>query len=338
MKRTTILLTCVGLAAVFPTGSSQAEEAGAPADEAWKVIAPFFAPPKEYANDLGEHKPVLEFYDGTPVKTAAGWARRREETRKKWHGIMGPWPPLIDKPTIEYVAKEKKQNYTQHTVKIKLAPKWDPWTSYLLIPDGAGPFPAAVVVYYYPEGALRFKRCDYARELARRGFVALSIGRADYDFIEKRWASMARQMPEHQRGTHCYWPDRQNPHLAPLSFMAYAAANACNALASLKEVDPKRVGIVGHSYGGKWTMFGACLYEKFACGVWSDPGVTLFKPRHGGANYYSRGYLGTRPKGAAKSAYRQIRDGGHDLHELQALMAPRPFFVSGVRGGPDPKE
>ncbi len=29
--------------------------------------------------------------------------------------------------------------------------------------------------------------------------------------------------------------------------------------------------------------------------------------------------------------------GDHDLHELQALMAPRPFLVSGVQGGPDPK-
>jgi hypothetical protein len=79
------------------------------------------------------------------------------------------------------------------------------------------------------------------------------------------------------------------------------------------------------------------MYDKFACGVWSDPGVTIFNPKHGGANYWSKGYLGTKPKGAKKSAYRQIKEGGHDLHELQALMAPRPFLVSGVQGGPDPK-
>ncbi len=328
-----VVLACPALARERPKPPKK----DASAKECWEIIAPHFTPPKEFAGDFGPHKPVMKFYDGTPVKTAADWKRRRAEIRKKWDEMMGPWPALIKKPEIKYLSKEPKKGYVQHTVTVMLTPKWKPWTCYLLMPEGKGPFPAAVTVYYYPEGPLTQKKSGYARELAKLGFVVLAIGRADYDGIAKRWKRMAKNMPDHQKGTHCYWPDRENPQMVPLSLMGYAAANAYNALATLKEVDARRVGIVGTSYGGKWALFGASMYDKFACGVWSDPGVTIFNPHHGGANYWSRGYLGTKPKGSTKSAYSQIKAGGHDLHELQALMSPRPFLVSGVQGGPDPK-
>src|SRR5262249_31013747 len=35
-------------------------------------------------------------------------------------------------------------------------------------------------------------------------------------------------------------------------------------------------------------------------------------------------------------AYKRLVEAGHDLHELHALMAPRPFLVSG--GSEDPPE
>ena len=41
------------------------------------------------------------------------------------------------------------------------------------------------------------------------------------------------------------------------------------------EVDAARIGVTGHSYGGKWAMFASCLHEKFAAAVWSDGGVVF---------------------------------------------------------------
>ena len=78
----------------------------------------------------------------------------------------------------------------------------------------------------------------------------------------------------------------------PLAFLAYVAANCHTALAQLKEVDAARIGIVGHSYGGKWAMFAACLYPKFACGVWSDPGI-VFDESRPNVNYWEPWYLGS---------------------------------------------
>ena len=41
-------------------------------------------------------------------------------------------------------------------------------------------------------------------------------------------------------------------------------------------------------------------------------------------------------KNPRTGAYKRLVEGGHDLHELHALMAPRPFLVSG--GSEDPPE
>src|SRR6185436_19618664 len=124
------------------------------------------------------------------------------------------------------------------------------------------------------------------------------------------------------------------------------AANCHTILAQLPEVDPARIGIVGHSYGGKWAMFGSCLYEKFACGVWSDPGI-VFDEKRPNVNYWELWYIGadselTRKPGVPSATnprtgpYKELITAGHDLHELHALMAPRPFLVSG--GSEDPPE
>ena len=134
-------------------------------------------------------------------------------------------------------------------------------------------------------------------------------------------------------------PERGVVRCQPLSFLGYVAANCYNALATLPEVDAKRVGIVGHSYGGKWALFGSCFYDKFACAVWSDPGIAFDEARPN-VNYWEPWYLGQEPGRERKrgiitpdsprtGAYAQLVEQGRDLHELHALMAPRPFLVSG---------
>jgi hypothetical protein len=288
---------------------------------AWPAkLAPSFRPPAEFANDLGNYRSPLKFADGTPVKTAADWQKRRQEILSTWHDAMGPWPPVLENPRIEYLEKERRGNVTQHHVRIEIAPGVFTDDAYLLIPDGDGPFPAALVVFYDAKtgiGRGKSASLDYAWQLAKRGFVTLSVG----------------SPPE------TYYPSKDKGRLQPLSFHAYVAANCFNLLARLKMVDPRRIGIIGHSYGGKWALFAACLYERFACAVWSDPGVA-FDERRANVNYWERWYLGHEPgkqrspgipgpKNPRTGAYKVLVDGGHDLHELQALMAPRPFLVSG---------
>lgn len=291
----------------------------ADADSTWAKIAPFFQPPAEFADQLGEFVSPLKFYDGRPVQSAAEWPQRRQEILERWHRLLGPWPPLIAQPRLERLEATRRENFTQHRISVEVAPNQS-LTGYLLVPDGPGPFPAVVVPFYDAETSIGLKGefRDFALQLTRRGFVTLSIGSPGGD---------ARK------------PDIGTAQCQPLSFLGYIAANCWNALAALPEVDAQRIGIVGHSYGGKWAMFGSCLYEKFACAVWSDPGI-VFDEARPSVNYWEPWYLGleagrTRKPGLISPAsprtgpYAQLIEQGRDLHELHALMAPRPFLVSG---------
>jgi hypothetical protein len=218
---------------------------------------------------------------------------------------------------LEVVRTEPKDRYVEKQVQLEIAPG-QTVDGFLLVPQGKGPFPAVLVPFYEPEtsigrkGALR----DFGLQLARRGFVTLSIGSPGGD---------ARKPPQTQS--------------QPLYFLAYVAANCRNALAALPGVDPARIGIVGHSYGGKWAMFAACFNENFACGVWSDPGI-VFDEIRSNVNYWEPWYLGFDPNQTRKpglvttenlrtGAYKTLIAEKHDLTEVLSLMAPRPFLVSG---------
>jgi dienelactone hydrolase len=314
-----IVSRLLGVISAVAIGLGQGTAGAAEVNSNWSRIAPYFSPPAEFAGQYGPYASPLKFYDGRAVKDARDWEKRRAEIVAKWHGLMGPWPPLLSRPKVEYLSQVRRDNFTQHRVKVEIAPDYM-IAGYLLVPDGKGPFPAVYVPYYNPETSIGLTNVlrDFASQLARRGFVTLSIGSPGGD---------ARK------------PDLGGATCQPLSFLAYVAANGHTVLAQRPEVDPARIGVVGHSYGGKWSMFASCLYDKFSCAVWSDGGI-VFDDTRQSINYWEPWYLGyeagkTRKPGLvtttnlAHGAYKVMRETGRDLVELHALMAPRPFLVSG---------
>lgn len=310
-------------------------------------LAAFFSPPEKYRGDFGKFRSPLVFADGKPVKTAEDWQRRRAEILGRWHQIMGPWPALIGEPRVETVQTTRRGNLTQHQLRLGIALGEEAVDAFLLVPEGKGPFPAVVVVYYDAQTGvgLGTKLRDYAWHLAGRGFVTLSIGKPNAG-IHLEDASKVKAGPY-------LGPVGKPVRVEPLSALAYAAANAHTVLARRPDVRADRVGIVGHSFGGKWALMASCLHDKYACAVWSDPGI-VFDERDrrkdnpgGSVNYWDVWYLGFKLGEAADpanaggfrklpgegqprtGAYQALVEGGHDLVELHALMAPRPFLVSG---------
>src|SRR6266511_3312411 len=161
---------------VVPAGLLLATAAAAAPPER---LAPFFRPSAEFADDFGAYRSPLKFDDGSPVKTADDWKRRRQEILKAWHDALGSWPALIDQPRLEYLEKERGDGATRHHVRLEVAPKRTTEDAYLLVPDGRGPFPAVLVVFYDAKtgvGLGKAERLDFAAQLAKRGFVALSLG------------------------------------------------------------------------------------------------------------------------------------------------------------------
>jgi Prolyl oligopeptidase family len=312
MQTTVLALTVAVLSVPCSTVPAQATEPNQ------ARLDRYFSPPSKYAGILGDFASPLKFYDGRPVRTAKDWPARRREILDRWHGIMGLWPPLLKKPRLATVKKERRENFTQRRVRVEVADGLLV-PAILLVPDGKGPFPAVVVTYYDAEtgAGLRTKLRDFGYQLTKRGFVTLSIGGFQ---------------PRRQR--------KEEARIQRLSFEAYGLANCHTALANLPIVDAKRIGVVGHSYGGKKAMFASCLYDRFACAVWSDGGI-VFDEKRANVNYWEPWYLGYEPgkkqrregipsaKNPRTGAYKTLIEQGRELHELHALMAPRPFLVSG---------
>lgn len=300
-----------------------------PAQTPWAALAPLFDPPAALAGQMGSLRSPLVFADGSPVRSAADWPRRRAEILAEWQQLLGAWPPLLDRVPMEVLSETHRETFTQRRVRLAVAPgqRIEGW---LLVPDGVAPGAAAVLVpFYEPDTSIGLgarPHRDFARQLTHAGLVTLSIGTPVGD---------ARD------------PDRGVVTAQPLSYYAYVAANAWTALAALPYVDSSRIGVVGHSYGGKWALFAGALWDKFAAVATSDPGIVFDETRLN-VNYWEPWYLGFDPKarrtvGAlptpgnpATGAYKTMRERGMDLHELHALIAPRPFFVSG--GAEDPLE
>jgi len=298
----------------------------------WETLVPYFSVPFEYLDDYGEYISPLLREDGTRITTLAEWEVQREHLREKWHSLLGKWPTTIEKPSFEVLDETILDSHLQQKIRFEWVPG-QLTEGYLLIPHQAKERAAVVTVFYEPETGIGQGKPnrDFAIQLAERGFVTLSLGTSE---------STANQTYS------IYYPFIDLVTVQPLSMLAYAANTAWELLANLPQVDSSRIGITGHSYGGKWAMFASCLTDKFAAAAWSDPGI-VFEADKPAVNYWEPWYLGYHPKpwrerglptaeNPMRGLYPELLEKNMDLHELHVLMAPRPFFVSG--GSEDPRE
>ena len=97
--------------------------------------------------------------------------------------------------------------------------------------------------------------------------------------------------------------------------LAHDTSRALDFLLEQPDVDPERVGVMGHSLGGKMAFYTGCLDDRFKAIVASDFGMGLSF-----TNWDAPWYLGN-----------QIHHPDFTLahHHLLALFAPRPFLLIG---------
>lgn len=175
-------------------------------ESAWRTIEPYFNTPKEYENTLHGYRSPLQFYDGTPVKDKNDWTERRKEIRETWMGMMGEWPAILEDQELEIIDQDKREDFTQYTVRFKWTPN-EYTVGYLLIPDKEGKKPAVITVFYQPETAIGYddkENRDFAYQLTKRGFVTFSIGTT---------------LTTENRTYSIYYPDIDNSEIQPLELL-----------------------------------------------------------------------------------------------------------------------
>jgi tetratricopeptide (TPR) repeat protein len=304
-----LLLICGAGEDVRTTGAAESPDRQAQAGQLEK----YYEPPAEFSGKFGSYRSPLKFADGSMARSADDWARRRKEILATWQRRLGAWPALLERPEVTRLETVDRDGFVQHHVHVQVSSDGKLADGYLLIPHGAGPFPAVFVPFYEPLTSIGQNEKgrgthDYGLQLVKRGFVTLSIGTPGS--FEKIGADTRELLTTagKERG-------RQ-----PLALLAYVAANCHTALAQMREVDPARIGIIGLSYGGKWSMFASCLYDKFACAVWSDPGI-VFDEKNANVNYWEPWYLGYDPATERKPGVPSAEDPPRNWQALNHLVA-----------------
>ena len=264
------------------------------------------------------------------VKTAEDWQKHKEILRKRYLQLIRddqrPSKPVLDIKIHESVTVAGE--YTRKLISYNVEAD-ERAHAYLAVPlDLKAPAPAIVALHgTYDHGKKRAAGLEdnpdkaYLDHLARRGYVVIA---PDHFVAGHRIPSEGRYE------TAAFY--KKHPNWTAVGKFTYEHSIAVDVLQSLKEVDPERIGALGHSLGGHGTFFLAA-YDKRIKTAACNCAASFF--RHNAEvekwarDHWYAYFKHIRP-GLLKGNLPPI-----DMHEIISLIAPRAFLdVSALNDGP----
>ena len=235
----------------------------------------------------------------------------------RFEQVAGPLPDASRTVPLDLRVHEETrlETYTRRSVTFAVE-EGDRVTAFLLVPhELRSRVPAMLCIHQTtamgkkePAG-MGVKNLAYAAELAERGFVTLAPDYPNYgdykvDAYAKGYASATMKgIWNHMRSV--------------------------DLLQSLPEVDPGRIGVIGHSLGGHNSIFVAAFDPRIKAVV-SSCGFNAF-PKYMKGNLKGWSHKGYMPRiaevygaDAAKMPF--------DFPQLVASLAPRAFFINAPIG------
>ena len=228
--------------------------------------------------------------------------------RTKWLGWLGT--PAIAKPVPRVRLVREIDDTWLRASLMDLQTEADSWERILIVyPEErlSGPRPVVIVPYYDVDtpaglnfGGRNFQPLgvrSFAWLAAQQGYIAVAVrwfGESYGERYDEAVANLARRHP----GT------------TGLGKWVWDGSRLLDYLETIPEVDRSRIAMMGHSLGGKMTMYAAAMDSRIKVAAASEPGVSFQF-----TNYDDYWYFGERiPRGV-------------DQNELLALIAPRPFLL-----------
>lgn len=212
---------------------------------------------------------------------------------------------------VKVVHEETASSYTRRRVSYASVPG-ERVPAWLLIPNQInGRAPAMLVLHQTTQlgkdeavglgGNLDLK---LGAELAERGYVVLApdyptLGEHNVDVYAQGWKSASMK---------AIWDNMRGIDL----------------LESLKEVDGKRIGAIGHSLGGHNALFTAAFDTRIKCVV-TNCGFTSFKRYYGGN---LKGWWGPRYMPKIETDFPTPDKMPFDFDDVLTAIAPRAVYVS----------
>lgn len=184
-----------------------------------------------------------------------------------------------------------------------------------------GRLPAVVVPYYFPEGMLGFeleteeKLTQYTEvammsHLAERGFITISADAYHLTYLDlplprddfRRWQLVGAALNQDYPG----WCGMGKLHADTMLLL--------EALEADERVDRERIGIAGHSLGGKMAFYTGCLDPRVKAVLASDFGFPWEQ-----SNWDDAWYFGSR--------LAEMKAIGMNHTQILDLADGKPFFL-----------
>jgi dienelactone hydrolase len=231
--------------------------------------------------------------------------------RAQWLEVLGAPKVPAPAPSARLVETVEDPIYTGQLLDLQTEP--DSWERiFVMRPRGVArtPRPVIIVPFYDVDtpagrnlGGRRFvppSVRSFAYVAVQRGYVAIAIrwfGESYGEGYDEAVANLARR----------------HPGCTGLGKWIWDSQRLLDYIETLPGVDATRIGMIGHSLGGKMALYAAAFDNRIGVIVSSEPGIGLKL-----SNYDDFWYLGER--------IRKLPEGA-DQHQLLTLIAPRPFLL-----------
>jgi len=255
---------------------------------------------------------------------ASDWPVRREQVARLILEYLGEMPPEAPALEPQVLSEERFDTYIRRKVSYQVQ-AGERVVAYLLLPiDAPLPRPAVLALHQTveqgklePIGIQGHPDMAYGLELVKHGFVVLApdtitagdrlepgqlyYDTAKFDLAHPRWSAMGKMLWDHRRGL--------------------------DYLQTLAEVDPNRIGVIGHSLGGYNALFLAAFDERIKVTVTScaytriqtDPGKERWS-RSAGFVHFPKLRPYVVPEATLEIPW--------DFHHVLSLVSPRAIFQS----------
>lgn len=252
------------------------------------------------------------------IETKADWEAKRQRIAAAWLSLVGGLPER-PAPDYEVVSTTVLADHTRLLIRYETA-GGDTVPALLLLPKGTdGPRPAVLALHptaaegkvdvATPEGR---ENRRYGLELVARGYVVLApdvmtagervwpgaepYQTAPFDQAYPGWSAVGKMLTDHLQGV--------------------------DLLCTLDQVDPGRIGAIGHSLGGYNAFFLAGVDRRVRAIV-SSCGLSPLAGDPERHRWGRRDWFSHLP---ALSDWIDRGEAPFEMHEVAALAAPTPFF------------
>ena len=270
-----------------------------------------------------EPTPILSSWDDIfeGVKNAEDWKAHKEMLRKRYLDLIRdsykPAKPPLDLITHESVRVDGVYERRLISYAVEAGERAH---AFLAVPlDFKKPEPAVISLHgTYARGKEREAGLEdnpekaFLDQLARRGYVVIA---------PDHFVAGERIPPEGAYNTQRFY--EKHPEWTAVGKSVYEHSIAVDLLQTLPEVDARRIGVLGHSLGGH----GAYFLSAY------DPRVKVTVANSACAPFRQNNKVEAWGRDQWYIYFKHIRPGllrGElppiDMHEIMALVAPRPFL------------